>query len=234
MNAAEPLAILTTVQQAFEAEHLQQVLENAGIPAYVEGLHCSTNFTFNALIGTIRIRVPERDLERAEQVLEEAQQPRGSDWYCGACAETNDAGFDICWKCGRPRSEVEAEPPAQAEQLPVASHDSISIPYTPVVDNPNPYATPSQHSTALRPPVEATSARAAEEAINNAWKLSVIGLILVPFVTQLISTVILLRTLSYRAPLSQRSQMRFWAAMLINVAALSLLIIWAVMLLIKP
>ncbi|WP_444895823.1 DUF2007 domain-containing protein [Microbulbifer sp. ANSA003] len=44
----------------------------------------------------------DRDLERARQVLAEAEVDSNS-WFCQACGEDNGAAFDYCWQCGEPK-----------------------------------------------------------------------------------------------------------------------------------
>ncbi|AWF83007.1 hypothetical protein BTJ40_20500 [Microbulbifer sp. A4B17] len=44
----------------------------------------------------------DRDLERAQQVLAEAEVEQ-KNWLCTACGEDNGAAFDFCWQCGRSR-----------------------------------------------------------------------------------------------------------------------------------
>lgn len=233
MEPVEPLCVLTTLQQQFEAEHLQQVLQSAGINAFIEGLHCSSNFAFNTLVATISIKVPERDLQRAQQVLREARQPRGSGWYCGPCAEFMDAGFDICWRCGRLRSEVESDPPP-AESIaekPVANVSDFTTAHaTERAYDPNPYATPRSDVALPIAPVsvgylDQEAATELEETIDRAWRASVIGLIALPVVAHAYSMLLLLGALSIHAHFTQRSRFRYFAAMAIDLAVLGYCVI---------
>ena len=44
------------------------------------------------------------DTARARVILQEFERRVSSDETiaCGNCGETNPAGFEICWQCGRP------------------------------------------------------------------------------------------------------------------------------------
>lgn len=223
MEPVQPLCVLTAFQTQFEAEHMRLVLEAAGIEAYIEGLHGSSNFTFNTLVGVIRIMVAANDMERAQQVLSEADQQQGSDWYCGECKEFSDASFDICWRCGQSRSEVEAEPslPEPAEPNRSASADAlqpVSLDHSAFSYRPSPYATPqSPASRSSSREVNPLDADELEDTVNRAWRASIIGLGLLPVVTQIYSLVLLLGALSIPAPLHGRTRSRFFVAMAVNL-----------------
>ena len=49
--------------------------------------------------------VDEEWRPRAEKLLAEMETPdpqsTPKDWICNHCQENNDAGFDICWQCGK-------------------------------------------------------------------------------------------------------------------------------------
>ena len=47
------------------------------------------------------------DLPRAEDLLARFLAQRtdtGPPWVCPGCGERVEAGFDLCWNCGRPRN----------------------------------------------------------------------------------------------------------------------------------
>lgn len=50
------------------------------------------------------------ELERAQGLLarfliQSQAGQQGAPWTCKACGETVEAGFALCWNCGRPRPE---------------------------------------------------------------------------------------------------------------------------------
>ncbi|MFZ0790664.1 MAG: DUF2007 domain-containing protein [Chromatiaceae bacterium] len=54
--------------------------------------------------------IDDMDLERAREVLARflapgASRPDARAWTCPACGELVEAGFDLCWNCGRARPD---------------------------------------------------------------------------------------------------------------------------------
>ena len=44
----------------------------------------------------------ESRLVQAQAIVQEIQHKSAADtWFCRGCQESNDASFEICWKCGR-------------------------------------------------------------------------------------------------------------------------------------
>ena len=53
--------------------------------------------------------VHDADLPRAEELLARFLAQRtetGPPWTCNGCGETVEAGFELCWNCGRPRDSM--------------------------------------------------------------------------------------------------------------------------------
>jgi Putative prokaryotic signal transducing protein len=50
--------------------------------------------------------IDDRDLARARSVVDDflATDPPSPPWTCSACGELVEPGFQLCWRCGRPRS----------------------------------------------------------------------------------------------------------------------------------
>lgn len=222
------LQLLETVSLPYEAQHLKMLLEVAGIDAFIEGINASNTFGMNALMGSIKIKVRASDLPSARQVLREEllrMSQSGEAWYCGNCKETNEPSFDICWKCGGAREEVQAErptsqPPATerptkeivAEEL--VSPSPVRAPY-----NPTPYA-PPQSEPELPPRSDSASSAAQEEyneTIERAYRASILGLITLPGVMHLYSLILLLGALNIEADTTARLSTRFTIAMAINL-----------------
>ncbi|MCC6509260.1 MAG: DUF2007 domain-containing protein [Pirellulaceae bacterium] len=235
MATESPLHLVATVSLPFEAEHIQQVLQSAGLEVYVDGLHGANNFAFNATMGSIKVRVRAPDAARAEEILREARNKVGTAWYCGRCSETNEANFDMCWKCGGERTEVEGQPPAStaptATSRPTVHPDDLLSPYrtgdSNAGFNPSPYATPGSPPSAPDPAQVPSSARdeqALEElddVIQRAYRASVFGLVTLPILLHIYSLITLLGALSIPAPFSPRNTWRFRIAMGINLAVVA-------------
>lgn len=46
--------------------------------------------------------VDDAQMARAQAVLQQIAEPgEGEAWFCQDCGEANEAGFGICWNCGR-------------------------------------------------------------------------------------------------------------------------------------
>jgi hypothetical protein len=41
----------------------------------------------------------DSDFERATEIVKSSQTTNTVDWTCQRCSETNDASFELCWKC---------------------------------------------------------------------------------------------------------------------------------------
>lgn len=138
---------------AAEADHAKAVLEMNGIAAFVDGADLKTSLSYiGSAIGDVNLVVRSADAERALQVLEEFRQhdPDGKPgpWFCGTCEVEVDEGFELCWSCGQPRGEVEAEPPAVAEFAPkpvgtdTTDPANAELPVNASTQETNPYAPP--------------------------------------------------------------------------------------------
>jgi hypothetical protein len=48
--------------------------------------------------------VKDEDSDRAVEVIRALHsRSDGESWSCANCGENNPSGFEICWKCARPR-----------------------------------------------------------------------------------------------------------------------------------
>lgn len=231
------LQLLETVSLPFEAEHLQQVLESAGIEAYVEGVNGSNAFGMNALMGSIKIKVRTEDLPQARQVLSDSFNRVGRPWYCGNCQEMNEPSFDYCWQCEGERAAVETEIPAPPETpaVEVRPEDLLSPHPMRSEYNPAPYAPPTT-DLALPAPgknvneiADSPTQAEYEETIERAYRASIIGLITLPVLLHIYSFVLLMGALSLPATTTAQITWRFRCAMSINLivfAALGWFLSW--------
>lgn len=109
MNTGEPLFAqqdLVCIHRGtdpIEANLLKGMLESEGIPAAVRGADLVGGYSGIPRVCDVRLMVPERYRNNAEQVLERYRQERveGGEWRCAGCGEVNAASFETCWACGR-------------------------------------------------------------------------------------------------------------------------------------
>lgn len=213
-----------------EAEQMRGIMEENGIRAFVDGASLNTALSYigNAL-GGVGLIVPSRDAERATQLIHEiqeaAQHDHGGAWYCGACEEEVDAGFDVCWKCGASRREVEAPFPLAADIAP----EPISLDTTdpgnarlqgqPGLDETNPFASPNAKrsldaSAADRLAIDSE----AEAMLNRAWKAAIVGFF-IPLIANVYSMYLLLAASQRTNDFSPEGNSRFYWAFALNLLA---------------
>jgi hypothetical protein len=92
-----------------EAQFLVDFLDRHLIEAAILGDYLSGAF------GELPVNYPtvwvleDDDLPRAEELLARflsratASPDKGAPWVCPGCGEAVEAGFDLCWNCGRGR-----------------------------------------------------------------------------------------------------------------------------------
>ena len=63
--------------------------------------------------------VPASIADRAREILvgHESADSQATEWFCGACGETNEATFDVCWSCGAERETASAPFPDSSENF---------------------------------------------------------------------------------------------------------------------
>ena len=110
---ADTHVVLYRASDRREAEFLSTALEAEGVPVVLSGGDSTLAF---GEIGQDALRtdlwVASEDAERGRSVIERIQAERSAEgstdgeateWTCGACDETNEATFDLCWSCQAPR-----------------------------------------------------------------------------------------------------------------------------------
>ncbi len=110
-------ANVVEVYWAKDAPHahlVKTILQKAGIPAEVVGemLHAAVGELPMGPTTSPRVWVPKGDEQRARAIIAEWEKQRRETpatetppWACPHCGAEVDAGFDLCWKCQRPRPE---------------------------------------------------------------------------------------------------------------------------------
>lgn len=220
---------------AAHAQHAQAVLGWNEIDSHVDGADLGG---MGSAISGVSLRVPREDAERAVKVLEQYSSydpgTRPGPWFCGTCEEEVDEGFDLCWSCGEPREEVEAEFPAladfAAEPTGTDTTDpaNADLPERSSLDEHNPYAPPVVGETVeVEEQDKSAIQEEAEQFVVRASNAAVLGLV-VPVVGTLYSLSML-----YEAFCRSRSYSgKQWRLILITLAFdFVIALMWAVVLL---
>lgn len=95
---SDHLVVLAALADALSAHSIRLLLEASGIQAFVTGDLPSEHGTDH-----VQVLVRETDREVAERIMNEvpaASEVLIPEWRC-ACGATVDAGFHICWSCGK-------------------------------------------------------------------------------------------------------------------------------------
>ncbi|PQO33107.1 hypothetical protein [Blastopirellula marina] len=191
---------------AADAEHAKAVLNWNGVDAFLEGADLKTSLSYiGSALGDVKLIVRSEDAERASKLLNslilEARDPQRGPWFCGACEEVIEPGFELCWSCGQPRSEVEAPFPETAALAsdPVSSDPrdpaNATLPETASTDPANPYAPPLVHK--MQEPAdneEASDQEEADDLVMQSANAAVLG-ILIPLFGTLYSLFLLFAAL---------------------------------------
>lgn len=96
---------VTTSGSLVEINHLKNILESEGIPAFLKNEHLGSiigEIPFLEADAELWVR-NDLDLDRAKQLIDTAnivdESPRRT-WRCKSCKEENEGQFAACWKCG--------------------------------------------------------------------------------------------------------------------------------------
>ena len=104
--ASYPLHRLYQARDRIEAQFIVDLLGAHRIPAAILGDYLSGAAGGLPLdISPTVCLLDEADLARARKLLDGflSDATGGSPWRCPSCGESVEAGFDLCWRCGRPR-----------------------------------------------------------------------------------------------------------------------------------
>lgn len=229
------LVQIAVFASAIEAEHLRFVLQEHGVPAFVDGANTTTTLSHLEIgIGGTRLLVARDDARRACDILrslDQGDESSGEDWYCGKCKEHVDAGFEVCWSCGEPREAVEQAVPATGESLDSEQDDFDSqddvvatSPLTFAAPSQNPYAPPLTSDASQREPISRGPQQFApdteiEAMLSRAWRAAIIGLVALPILLNFYSMYLLVRASLLHTTFSSKGKRRFYQAWVINVVS---------------
>lgn len=213
---------------ALQAEHHRGVLEENGIRAYVEGAEVNTTLSYvGSALGGVKLFVASGDVDQAREVLDNLKSSSDESaeaWFCGDCEEIIEAGFDICWSCGEPRSAVEGtrpEPLVSAnETVETTEEVNYADDETPTAragDSSNPYRPTTNMQRAPEEPSPIPADVEVEEILVRAWRASVIGILILPFVLHVYSMYLLIRAARLSTDFSARENRLFYQAFFLNI-----------------
>ena len=95
--------IIRTFITETEAEMARNHLLALGLAAETESDNCGGMRPHFDLTLGVRLMVPATDAPYARDLLAEKDPAAVTPaWHCDGCGEDIDAGFDLCWNCGRP------------------------------------------------------------------------------------------------------------------------------------
>jgi hypothetical protein len=147
-------------------------------------------------LGGTKLVVARRDAVRAAEVLRTIETPAAADedtWPCPRCGEEVDAEFDVCWSCEAIRDE----------------HDSAAtggqVPRLPQREP--------------EPMVEEIELSPADADAYRAWRAAILGLFFWPL--QFYVLYLALKTM--RHDLSPPATWRFYGALVVSLAILSMM-----------
>ncbi|MEW4455063.1 DUF2007 domain-containing protein [Bremerella sp. JC817] len=210
-----------------EAHQLKAVLEEQGIRAFVEGDEIKTALSYIGAIGDVNVIVSSADIPAAAEVLEQLRQEAdhrpGEAWFCGECQEVVDAGFDVCWKCGQSRDEVEAEMPVTAGHhvAPDGNELDENVPrprFSASTDAANPFASPRENNRGALMPGKLDEVHdEAEAMLKRAWRASIFGLCGLPIFANLYSMYLLVLALQQTQQFTPEGNTRFYRAFALNI-----------------
>ena len=235
-----PVTMVRQYGSKIEAETIRIRLAAAGIQAFVSGEDAGTALGMGgaATNRLVHVEVPEADYERAVAILEEDDRRilEAGPWICSRCREQNEAAFEVCWSCNKPRTGDDEQGrigQQAAAKAPVgidASNSFNSVrpakddgnPYRPVLFEPR--SPSSRHRTGMMDDLNDLLG----ESARQCFRAAIVGTLVFPPLVSLYSVLLLLR-LGPNA-FRRNAQVRIaWCINLVNIPAWT--IFWLGMLL---
>jgi hypothetical protein len=232
-----PLAVLRNCADRVEAETIRIRLAAAGIRAIITGTDAATALSLGGAPTSrlVRVEVQRADHERAVALLEEDQRRlrEAGPWICSRCREQNEAAFDVCWSCEKPRGEEDErgriDERGATDTAPFSPSVSVEPSIPPVSDDMNPYR-PVLVNSDLQdrsPDRPAEVNETTVDAVTRAFRGAIVGMILFPPIVSLYS-VYLLMTLGSDAYRDRPLRHRIIIAWCINLFTIpASLFFWA-------
>lgn len=223
------LTVVRSCADRIEAESIRIRLAEAGIRAMITGTDMGTALGLGGA-GTmrmVRVEVPNEDAQRAAELLaeDERKAAEAGPWICSRCHEQNEATFDVCWSCSKPRTDddergrLDTSPSVQSE-----FSESISVePTEAPVDDGNPYRPVAPAETESSKPTvpEPEPPESLADEVRRAFRAAVIGAFVFPPLVCFYSLYLLMQLppQAYQVAGYRRNVMLIWILNLILIGA---------------
>ncbi len=96
------MKLIYTNENRFLVNNVKNIVENAGIEVTLKN-EFSGGAAGELVVFETWLElwvVDDADYDEAMGLIEALNSSeKGHDWVCSQCGETNDASFEICWKC---------------------------------------------------------------------------------------------------------------------------------------
>lgn len=228
------LVTIRNYESPVEAGLAQSRLEDADVPAFVEGSQAATAMSYvGTALGGVKLQVAAADVERAVAVLKTPVKagPEG-DWDCPQCGTRVEHGFEVCWSCGATRDdEPSFEDEAPPEQLVTCTMCGAEV-----ADDlrqcpkcgealdageSDGFGRTEVDQQSVDDEAGEDDVDPAAQMLNRAWKSAWIGTVLCPPLLSIYSLVQLSKYLELRAgsgaPISKRAHVAFGVNILMIV-----------------
>src|SRR6476620_9044069 len=103
------------------AEEIRLFLQQHDITVVLDHANMGTMMPHLGTAIGIPILVASDEAKRASELLEQRRPVAATGdgpWYCGVCHVDGESGFESCWSCEQPRSQVEQPFPEGREPAP--------------------------------------------------------------------------------------------------------------------
>ncbi len=211
-----------------EAEALRTRLDAAGILAVINNAeaHLAFSYVGAGALGGVRLEVAPEDYDRAVQLLEDDETKAATlgPWICEACGEQNEATFEVCWNCQKPRDAEDQTgrlDEGQQPDEPLVSPPTATPPTLPVQHDNNPYRPVLLENQRVET-VGASVDSEVEDAVRRAYVAAIFGAVLFPPLVNIYSVVVLVASKARMAHADPRYGMRVWLSWLINIVSIGL------------
>ncbi|MCA9191449.1 MAG: DUF2007 domain-containing protein [Planctomycetales bacterium] len=179
---SDKLITIASYFNALEACSDKGLLENAGIPAFLENENSNLALSYiGSAVGGVRLMVPAQSQARAQELINNAREKTCEAWYCGNCQQDVDAGFEVCWNCGQHYSLTSSNRPVINRSF--GEEEFLALAHNRLQDIKNlatPYSPPIAQ-TPLAGPIESSR---HDEKLKSLWRILVLSMIaplLLPF-----------------------------------------------------
>ena len=96
------MSILKTFTNETEAQMALNHITALGVSALLQMDNCGGMRPHFDISRGVDLLVADDDLEKAKAALEAPVTDLSAEpWTCPSCGENIEAGFDVCWKCGK-------------------------------------------------------------------------------------------------------------------------------------